>query len=150
MSGTTGAGNDGERAARTEGRTDARIDTLLARLLDLSLRNRLLNFRPTKQSMQAASAGLAQACAIEDAVAKDGKWFRLQATDFPDDLARQLDQATADLQRGVLRMRAPANRCAADSIEIFRRAHRTLDILNARWSANYQTDVTGTLRQRVE
>jgi very-short-patch-repair endonuclease len=144
MSGTTGAGNDGERAARSEGRTDARIDTLLARLLDLSLRNRLLNFRPTKQSMQAASAGLAQACAIEDAVAKDGKWFRLQATDFPDDLARQLDHATADLQRGVLRMRAPADRCAADSIEIFRRAHRTLD----ETGANPLYLVVGTLEHR--
>ena len=144
MSGTTGAGNDGERAARSESRTDARIDTLLARLLDLSLRNRLLNFRPTKQSMQAASAGLAQACAIEDAVAKDGKWFRLQATDFPDDLARQLDQATADLQRGVLRMRAPADRCAADSIEIFRRAHRTLD----ETGANPLYLVVGTLEHR--
>jgi hypothetical protein len=27
------------------GRADARIDTLLSRLLDLSLRNRLLNFK---------------------------------------------------------------------------------------------------------
>jgi len=103
-----------------------RIDTLLSRLLDLSLRNRLLNFRPTRQSMQVAAGDLEALCAVEDAVAGPSRrWFTLRAAEGGP--AEERKQALADLARGSLRMRVPADRCAADAIEIFRRAHRTLD-----------------------
>ena len=103
-----------------------RLDTLLSRLLDLSLRNRLLNFRPTRQSMQVAAGDLDALCAVEDAVAGPSrKWFTLRAA--KGEPAEERAQAIADLARGSLRMRVPADRCAADAIEIFRRAHRTLD-----------------------
>ena len=105
-----------------------RIDGLLSRLLDLSLRNRLLNFRPTRQSMEVAAGDLDALCAVEDAVAADPRpWMRLRATGHPDDPAAQRAQLLDDLKRGTLRLRAPGDRCAADSIELFRRAHRTLD-----------------------
>lgn len=105
-----------------------RIDGLLSRLLDLSLRNRLLNFRPTRQSMEVAAGDLDALCAVEDAVAAEPRpWMRLRATGHPDDPAAQRAQLLDDLKRGTLRLRAPGDRCAADSIELFRRAHRTLD-----------------------
>lgn len=105
-----------------------RIDGLLSRLLDLSLRNRLLNFRPTRQSMEVATGDLDALCAVEDAVAAEARpWMRLRATGHPDDPAAQRAQLLDDLKRGTLRLRAPGDRCAADSIELFRRAHRTLD-----------------------
>ncbi|MFO0961730.1 MAG: DUF4011 domain-containing protein [Phycisphaerales bacterium] len=106
-----------------EGRTDARIDALLARLLDLSLRNRLLNFRPTRQSMAVAAHGREALDAIEDAFAAEGRWFALQ----PAAEGATPEQLGADLRRGVLRMRVAADRCARDSIEIARRAARTQD-----------------------
>ncbi len=103
-----------------------RLDGLLSRLLDLSLRNRLLNFRPTRQSMQVAVGDLDALCEVEDAVA-DGtrRWFTLRPAD--DDANEERRQLLADLRRGTLRMRVAADRCASDAIEIFRRAHRTLD-----------------------
>ena len=103
-----------------------RLDTLLSRLLDLSLRNRLLNFRPTRQSMQVAAGDLDALSDVEDAVAGAARrWFTLKPA--KDDLAAEREQLLADLPRGTLRMRVAADRCASDAIEIFRRAHRTLD-----------------------
>jgi len=103
-----------------------RLDGLLSRLLDLSLRNRLLNFRPTRQSLQVAVGDLDALSDVEDAVAGGSRpWFTLRpAADGMEEERRQL---LADLRRGTLRMRVAADRCAADAIEIFRRAHRTLD-----------------------
>ena len=122
-----------------------RIDGLLSRLLDLSLRNRLLNFRPTRQSMEVAAGDLDALCAVEDAVASDARpWMRLRATGHPDDPAAQRAQLLDDLTRGTLRLRVPGDRCAADSIELFRRAHRTLD----ETGANPLYLAVGTLEHR--
>jgi hypothetical protein len=127
------------------GRADARIDTLLSRLLDLSLRNRLLNFKSTKQSMCIATGDVAGISAVEDAFSRPGApWLRMAATAFPDDIAAQWQSTTADLSRGILRMRATDARCATDSIEIFRRAQRTLD----ETGANPLFLVIGTLEHR--
>ena len=85
------------------GRADARIDTLLSRLLDLSLRNRLLNFKSTKQSMCIAAGDVAGIGAVEDAFSRPGApWLRMAATAFPDDIAAQWQSTTADLSRGIL------------------------------------------------
>jgi very-short-patch-repair endonuclease len=122
-----------------------RIDALLTRLLDLSLRNRLLNFRATRQSMAVAVADLDALCSVEDAVASESRpWLRLRATGHPDDPEAQRAQLLDDLRRGVLRLRTPAERCAADSIELFRRAHRTLD----ETGANPLYLAVGTLEHR--
>ena len=127
------------------GRADARIDTLLSRLLDLSLRNRLLNFKPTKQSMCVAAGDVAGIGAVEDAFSRPGApWLRIAPTAFPDDVAAQWESTNADLRRGILRMRTTDARCAAESIEIFRRAQRTLD----ETGANPLFLVIGTLEHR--
>ena len=129
----------------TGGRADARIDTLLSRLLDLSLRNRLLNFKSTKQSMCIATGDVAGIGAVENAFSRPGApWLRMAATAFPDDIAAQWESTTADLSRGILRMRTTDARCATDSIEIFRRAQRTLD----ETGANPLFLVIGTLEHR--
>lgn len=126
-------------------RTDARLEGLLSRLLDLSLRNRLLNFRPTKQSMTVAATAAQTVQAVEDAVAGDARrWLRIAPTAHADDLAAQDAETRADLARGVLRVRSPADRCASDAIELFRRAHRTLD----ETGANPLYLVVGTLEHR--
>jgi hypothetical protein len=126
-------------------RTDARLDGLLSRLLDLSLRNRLLNFRPTRQSMSVAATSAALVQSVEDAVAGDARrWMRLAATSHAEDLEAQDAETRGDLARGVLRMRAAPERCAADTIELFRRAHRTLD----ETGANPLYLVVGTLEHR--
>jgi hypothetical protein len=127
------------------GRADARIDTLLSRLLDLSLRNRLLNFKPTKQSMCVAAGDVAGIGAVEDAFSRPGApWLRIAATAFPDDVSKQWESTNADLRRGILRVRTTDARCATESIEIFRRAQRTLD----ETGANPLFLVIGTLEHR--
>ena len=126
-------------------RTDARLEGLLSRLLDLSLRNRLLNFRPTRQSMAVAATAAQAVQAVEDAVAGDARrWLRIAPTAHADDLAAQDAETLADLARAVLRVRNPAERCASDAIELFRRAHRTLD----ETGANPLYLVVGTLEHR--
>jgi hypothetical protein len=108
-------------------RVGARLDSLRASLLDLSLRNRLLNFRQTRLSLMVAALDMETVGAVENTIADPARrWLRICPALRTEDLMAEKAAAIDGLRRGTLHVRSSEDRCAPDSIELFRRANRTL------------------------
>jgi len=108
-------------------RVGARLDSLRASLLDLSLRNRLLNFRQTRLSLMVAASDMETVGAVENTIADPARrWLRICPALRTEDLMTEKAAAIDGLRRGTLHVRSSEDRCAPDSIELFRRANRTL------------------------
>lgn len=120
-----------ERPAEAVETGRTRLDRWKARLLDLTFRNRLLNFRPGKGHLGLEVPAIAT---LEDEL-EEGHEFRIEA--FPVAEAnghegvpaavRRAEQAQAAFERRSLLVAAPAETLRARLTEMFREARRSLE-----------------------
>lgn len=113
--------------------TRSRLDSWKQRLLDLSLRNRLLNFRPTKKSLRVVDVDVAE---LEDALASERSFvFRERALveespeseiEREEQLERRREDARAKLGRGQLLAEESREEIDRRLVHIYREAKRSL------------------------
>ncbi|MCB9833163.1 MAG: DUF3320 domain-containing protein [Planctomycetes bacterium] len=97
----TGTAPAGPEPVAGRGRRETRLDRWKRRLLDLSLRNRLLNFRATKKTL---ALSVPDAAALEDRLAEGGEFSLLPRPALADESSpRDLAVMTERMQEDALR-----------------------------------------------